>query len=155
VDPTSKLGHARATAEIGSGVYADYGRMAKSFVDTRHFNLLTEPSFDQGQHMPCDDYHMTNLCLAHYHARNYLQMREKSLSNVTGLGYDPSSDEALDAVLRANPRCDGHHHVAHLRDMLRGVYVLPLQPSPAAATAAGVRRIDLSSLKSRLLGLSA
>jgi len=140
---TRPEGYARATVEAEWGRYLDYGKVAKTFVDTRSFR----GRMDHGNHNPTNDFIMTDLCLVHYHCRNLEQMKEKVLNNIRGFGY-PSDANALKAMLARNKDCCAHHHVRNHIAILEGTYALeletPIQSSislePLAAT---INRITL------------
>ena len=114
----SKHGYKRATLESKWGGY-DHNRekiMAKSFFDTRYWN----GEIDHGNHCNyTNHFSMSNICLVHYHSRNYEQHKKKVINNVSGLGYDANN---LDALKGLGKQCGGAHHVGHMIRILEGKY---------------------------------
>ena len=90
--------------------------MAKSFFDTRYWN----GEIDHGNHCNyTNHFSMSNICLVHYHSRNYEQHKKKVINNVSGLGYDANN---LDALKGLGKQCGGAHHVGHMIRILEGKY---------------------------------
>jgi hypothetical protein len=80
---TQPEGYEKATYEISYGSYLDMGNFAKSFFNTS----IYKGYIDHGNHIPTNNYHLTNICLVHYHCRNLNQMKKKVLNNITGFCY--------------------------------------------------------------------
>ena len=98
--------------------------MSKSFVNTNYY----KGSFDHGNHIPCDDFHLTKICLIHFHHRNLEQMKKKILNNV--LGFDYKNDLIfLKDLLNKNKNCCGNHHVKNQIEVLENRYNLPVHKS--------------------------
>lgn len=113
----SENGYERATTEIDFGYYCDMGGSAKSFINKRYFN----GNFDHGNHMYCNDYHLTKICLLHYHDRNFNQIKKKINNNIIGLGYQ-NNLEYLTNLIERNPNCRGWHHVRKQIEVLKNNY---------------------------------
>ena len=135
---TDPNGYQRSTIEASHGSYFDMGDIAKSFVHTMHFKT----QIDHGNHIMCNDYHLTKICLVHYHFRNLEQMKKKIINNVTGLGYDFNLDY-LRNLINTRPNCDGNHHVRSAIQVLENTYIFPTRPIDEHA-------IDLNVLKNRI-----
>lgn len=142
VFPNNPNGNGRAPAEIDYSSYFDYGGAAKSFVDTRYFN----DSFDHGNHVQCNDYHLTNIVLVHYHLRNTEQIRKKCLNNVLGLGY-PSDLGSLKDIIQNNPTCMGNHHVGLQIEIQENRYQLKYNEN-----ADPQHHVSIRPLKERIQG---
>ena len=98
--------------------------MSKSFVNTNYY----KGSFDHGNHIPCDDFHLTKICLIHFLHRNLEQMKKKILNNV--LGFDYKNDLIfLKDLLNKNKNCCGNHHVKNQIEVLENRYKLPVHKS--------------------------
>ena len=119
--PSGTEGYPRATVESKHGVYSDYGSMAKTFFHSSLFR----GKLDHGNHFNTQNYHLTKLCLVHYHCRNLEQMKKKIFNNVSGLGHDPLDLNSLKADALRNPQ--GHHHINHQISVLEGRFVLPIE----------------------------
>ena len=136
---TQDNGYEKATNMIHCGSYNDMGKFAKTFFNTRYF----KGNIDHGNHIVCDNYHLTKLCLVHYHQRNIDQMKKKILNNVTGLGYNNDLG-FLKNLINSNPNCSGNHHVKHQINVLEGNYSLSYY-------GINGNEIDLSALKDRII----
>jgi hypothetical protein len=99
-------GNEREQANAEYAYYSDYGSHAKSFIDLRYF----KGTIDHGNHIPSNDYFMTNIALIHFHSRNIEQNKKKTVNNLVGLGYSLDLQE-LKNLLSRNPNCPGSHHV--------------------------------------------
>jgi hypothetical protein len=99
-------GSERAQATCDYATYLDYGSHAKSFINAWRF----KGTIDHGNHIPSNDYFMTNIALIHFHSRNIEQDKKKSINNLLGLGYSLNLQE-LKNLLRKSPNCNGSHHV--------------------------------------------
>lgn len=114
----SKQGYKRAAIEATRGRY-DHQRdkiMAKSFFDTRYW----KGEIDHGNHCNyTSHFSMSNICLVHYHSRNYEQHKKKVINNASGLGYDANNLEALKSL---DKNCAGAHHIGHMIRILEGKY---------------------------------
>lgn len=119
-NPTRLEGFERATIESESGAYSDYGSMAKTFF---HSSLFIG-GLDHGNHFNTSNYHLTTLCLVHYHCRNLEQMKKKIFNNVSGLGYNPFDLNRLKQIARVGAQ--GVHHINHQISVLEGTFVLPI-----------------------------
>ena len=114
----NKEGYKRAVMESKWGGY-DHDRekiMAKSFFDTRYW----KGNIDHGNH--CNFYNrfsLSNLCLVHYHSRNYEQHKKKVINNVSGLGYDHTD---LNLLKKLEKNCAGAHHISHMINIHEGTY---------------------------------
>ena len=139
---TKPEGFNRATVEVDYSNYCDLGNFAKSFVDTRYFNEI----IDHGNHINCNDYHLTNLVLVHYHNRNIEQMRKKILNNVLGFGYNPEINSLRD-ILQKNKDSPGCHHIRNQINILENRYVLPYDSNPDPNNT-----INITPLKNRIMG---
>jgi hypothetical protein len=115
----NNLGYERAQSVIDYALYQNYGNMAKSFFNTLYFNEI----IDHGNHYPCNDYHMTNLVLVHYHFRNIEQIKKKTLNNIIGLGYNPDLQNLIN-IINHNPNCNGNHHIKRYIEILENRYTL-------------------------------
>jgi hypothetical protein len=115
---TNENGYERCTVECSRGLYFDMGDHAKSFIHTTHF----KDTIDHGNHINCNDYHLTKICLVHYHSRNLEQIKKKIINNVIGLGHENNLDY-LKNLINTNPLCDGNHHVTALIRLLENTYL--------------------------------
>jgi hypothetical protein len=140
--PNNKNGNSRAPAEIDYGNYSDYGASAKSFINTKYFHGV----IDHGNHIHCNDYHLTNLVLVHYHVRNFEQLRKKSLNNIIGLGYQ-SDLQSLKNTLINCPNIAGFHHIHTQINIQENNYSLPYEENPNPDT-----HFSLKQLKERIIG---
>jgi len=113
------VGYDKATYEINNGFYLDMGSHAKTFFNTRYY----KGNIDHGNHICSNDYHLTKICLVHYHCRNIEQMKKKILNNITGLGYHNDLNY-LKNLINTNPNCAGNHHVKYQISILEGTYSL-------------------------------
>lgn len=136
---TQNNGYEKATYEINYGSYCDMGNFGKSYFNTRYY----KGSIDHGNHIVCDNYHLTKLCLVHYHRRNFEQMKKKILNNITGLGYHNDLN-FLKNLIKNNPGCAGFHHVNNQINVLEGTYSLNAYTTN--------NTIDLTPLKNRIIG---
>ena len=130
--PTGPDGFKRATTECESGIYTDYGSVAKTFFHSSLFR----GELDHGNHFNTPNYYLTKLCLVHYHCRNLEQMKKKIYNNVSGLGHNPFDLKYLKKVISSNPR--GSHHINHQISVLEGTFALPIDTSSS--------KIDVISL---------
>lgn len=103
---TCEDGYDQAIKMLEYGSYADYDNLAKSFINTSLFT----GKIDHGNHIICENYLLTNICLIHYHSRNINQLKKKILNNIIGLGY-PNNIDALTEIITKNNICPGNHHV--------------------------------------------
>jgi len=131
----------RVIVDIDYSNYSDMGSMAKSFIDTRYFNGL----IDHGNHIPCNDYHLTKIALVHYHFRNMEQIRKKIYNNVAGLGYNMNS---LNNIITQNPDCCGCHHIKNLIEIQENRFKIPLNDSIIDPNNC----ICITPLKNRIIG---
>ena len=115
VDMSNNYGYEHAAKESLYGKYEDYGDFAKSF-----FNNKWKGKLDHGNHCYMDDYHLTDLCLVHYHDRNKDQIIKKIENNVKGLGYKID----LNYLKKLDENCCGNHHVRRLIDILENKQIL-------------------------------
>jgi hypothetical protein len=129
----------RVTVELAYSTYNDMGVHAKSFVDTRYFT----GSLDHGNHLICNDSHLTKIALVHYHFRNIEQMKKKIYNNVVGLGYDVNS---LHQILASNPHTPGNHHIKNLIELNESrfqiPYVFDIEPNNAISIVPLKNRIN-------------
>ena len=137
---TQNNGYERAASEMTCGSYCDMGNFAKSFFNTKYY----KGDIDHGNHIMCTDYHLTKLCLVHYHFRNLEQMKKKILNNITGLGYHNDLN-FLKTLLETNFNCAGHHHVRNQINVLEGNFSLNIH-------TINNTEIDINSLKERIIG---
>jgi hypothetical protein len=138
---TDENGYNRATVEIDYGSYDDRGGFAKSFVNKQYFN----DSFDHGNHLNTNDYHLTNICLLHYQYRNLNQVKEKTYNNIIGLGYHNNLEYLRNEIDR-NACCEGHHHVSIQIDILNNNYTFPVLNINDFPD-----KIDITPFKNRIL----
>jgi len=111
---SSPHGNEREHATSEYAYYGDYGSHAKSFFDVRYF----KGTIDHGNHIPSNDYFMTNIALIHFHSRSVEQNKKKTINNLLGLGYSLNLQD-LKNVLSINPECPGCHHIhkyIHMRE---------------------------------------
>lgn len=114
---TEKDGYERAACDNKWGLYNDYGSRAKSF-----FNVnLYKGKIDHGNHLRTDDYFLTNICLVHFHCRNFEQMRKKNYNNVVGLGY-PDDLESLKKMIYGKTGFPGLHNIKTYISFLDGTF---------------------------------
>lgn len=73
------------------GSYTDYKDLAKTFF--KNTGNYKSYNIDHGNHMTTNDYILSDLCLIHFHKRSDLQYKNKTIANVTGLGYNTNIDE--------------------------------------------------------------
>ena len=114
----SKYGYKRAALECMRGRYDDKRDkiMTKAFFDTRYW----DGDIDHGNHCNFDNnFLMSNICLVHYHTRNYEQHKKKIINNVTGLGYNANNLHELKSL---DKHCAGAHHVKNMIRILEGKY---------------------------------
>jgi hypothetical protein len=140
--PNNKNGNLRAPAEIDYGEYSDYGASAKSFINTKYFN----ENIDHGNHINCNDYHLTNIVLVHYHVRNFEQLKKKNINNIVGLGY-PTDLASLKKLIKDVPNLAGFHHIHSYINILENKYSIPYYENYDLN-----RHILIKSLKDRILG---
>jgi hypothetical protein len=136
---TKENGYEKATNEINYGCYIDMGNIAKTYFNTSYY----KGHIDHGNHIHSNDYHLTKICLVHYHSRNLEQMRKKILNNITGLGYHNDLNFLKNLIL-SNPDCSGNHHVKHQINILEGTYSLPCY-------SINGNEIDISVLRDRII----
>lgn len=114
-------GYKRAAAECQWGFYdGNYGIKAKSFMKKK----LYHGKIDHGNHIPINNYFMTDLCLIHFHVRNLEQIRKKIYSNITGFGYNADNLQALKDLMKHNPLCSGNHHIIKQIQILENTHSL-------------------------------
>jgi hypothetical protein len=124
IDNHTPNGYNRALAESDYGRYINMGNHAKSFFNTQYY----KGDIDHGNHihhMENNNYHLTKICLIHYHYRNLEQMKKKILNNITGLGYINDLNY-LHNLINNNKTCPGFHHVNAQIQVLENRYVLPI-----------------------------
>jgi len=139
-------GYNRAVAESTHGAYIDMGKNAKSFFNTKYY----KGAIDHGNHInTLDDtnYHLTKLCLVHYHYRNTEQMKKKIVNNIKGLGYI-NDLEYLKNLYNNNNNCIGNHHVKSQIEVLENRYNIPLHHIDPNSSSL----INLEVLRNRILG---
>jgi hypothetical protein len=137
---TKPEGFSRVTVNTSYSNYCDMGCLAKSFVNTKYF----KGSIDHGNHLSCNDYHLTNIALVHYHSRNIEQIKKKSLNNIIGLGYDPNS---LKDLIHRNPSCMGSHHINTQIQIQEGNFKLGYIENPDPSDT-----ISIDPLRNRIIG---
>ena len=114
-------GYKRAAAECNWGFYdSNYGSNAKSFMKKK----LYRGKIDHGNHIPTNNYLMTNLCLIHFHVRNLEQVKKKIYSNITGFGYPVDNLKELKKILKHNPLCAGNHHIVKQIQILKNTHIM-------------------------------
>lgn len=136
----NNIGYDRAQAVIDYGVYHDYKNMAKSFFNTQYFNEV----IDHGNHYPCNQYHMTNLVLVHYHYRNIEQIKKKTLNNIIGLGFNPDLQNLIN-IIHNNENCEGNHHIKRYIEILENRYEIFHNTNPSD------NNINITALKQRII----
>jgi hypothetical protein len=121
-----KEGFNRAVAECSWGFYDSNYIIdsKKSFIKKKLFN----GSIDHGNHIPTNNFYLTDLCLVHFHVRNFLQVKKKIYCNVTGFGYPADKLSELKKILENDPTCAGNHHVYQHIKVLEKNYCLPWHP---------------------------
>ena len=137
---TQNNGYERAAHEMQCGSYCDMGDSAKSFFNTKYY----KGDIDHGNHITCNNFHLTKLCLVHYHFRNLEQMKKKIFNNITGLGYQ-NDLIFLKKLIEINSKCAGFHHVLNQINVLEGNYSLNIH-------TINNTEIDLNPLKERIRG---
>jgi hypothetical protein len=137
---TQNNGYDKATYEIIYGSYNNCGNFAKTFFNTKYY----KGDIDHGNHIMCDNYHLTKLCLVHYHYRNNEQMKKKILNNILGLGYQNNLD-FLKNLIKEIPYCAGNHHVRNQINVLEGNFKLEIH-------SINNSNIDLTPLRDRIRG---
>ena len=118
---TNQDGYNRATIESTEGKYKSINNLGKSFVNTTYFN----GKFDHGNHIKCNDYFLTKICLIHFHSRNLPQMKKKILNNILGLGYK-NNIYYLKNLLNNDIFCSGNHHIKNQIQILENNYKLEI-----------------------------
>ncbi len=93
----NKNGNENAVKELDYAQYCDMKEHAKSFVNVNYF----KDTIDHGNHIPCNDYQLTNIHLVHYHHRNIEQIKKKILNNVQGFNYSTNL-ESLKRLIDEN-----------------------------------------------------
>jgi hypothetical protein len=93
------------------GTIGDWGHMAKTFVVKRFTDSNFQ--FDHGNHVPTNNYVLSDLMLVHFHQRSHEQFVKKVYANVVGLGYQWDLN-----TLKNQPRGSGWHHVEHAISLL-------------------------------------
>lgn len=121
---TNENGYNRATVESNEGMYKSINKLAKSFVNTTYFKGV----FDHGNHLKCNDYFLTKICLIHFHSRNLPQMKAKILNNILGLGYK-NNIYYLKNLLDNDIFCRGNHHIKNQIEILNNTYKLEISKS--------------------------
>jgi hypothetical protein len=139
--PTNENGYSRATVECSTGIYNDYGTVAKSFIRKNLFHN----TIDHGNHIQSNDYFLTDLCLVHFHSRNVDQIKKKIYNNVNGFGYPVNDLAALKNLIENNPSLSGGHHVKNQ------VVVLENQFKLNTIDKNDPNIIDISRLNQRIL----
>ena len=136
---TQQNGYEKASHEINCGSYCNMGNLAKTFFNTRHY----KGDIDHGNHIMTDNYHLTKLCLVHYHSRNIEQMKKKILNNIIGLGYHNDLG-FLKNLLETNSNCPGNHHIINQINVLEGNFILGIH-------TINNNNIDLTPLKEKII----
>jgi hypothetical protein len=139
---TAENGYDNATTNIDFGYYCDMGGYAKSFINKRYFNS----NFDHGNHMYCDDYLLTKICLVHYHDRSLNQIKKKIENNVKGLGYQNNLGFLTDLIQKI-PNCNGCHHVKKQIDVLNNNFRFNSLNNENFQY-----KINISNLKNKIIG---
>ena len=137
---TNENGYDVACKELDYAGYCDMGNHAKSFVNKKYFNGV----IDHGNHLYCNDYHLTNIVLVHYHCRNIEQIKKKIVNNVVGLGYNINN---LHEIISNRPHCEGNHHIRNLIKINENTYKLPYNENPDPNNS-----ILIKPLKDRIIG---
>ena len=114
-------GFTRASAECSRGLYESYNNYAKSFMKKEFYN----GPIDHGNHIPVNNYYMTDLCLVHFHTRNLEQFKKKIYNNVKGFDYPVDNPTKLRELLQSDPNCAGNHHVKNQIKVLENTLQLP------------------------------
>lgn len=117
----NNYGFNNALSECLYGSYSDFKEIAKVFVNS---SLFKNETIDHGNHYSTNDYILTDLCLVHYHFRNFTQFKKKVYNNVMGFNYPID----LDGLKKLDPRCNGCHHVNNLISILENTYKVPYSP---------------------------
>ena len=112
-------GYNNAVLECKYGNYDDYGQNAKTFFKVKNYN----GSIDHGNHINTINYHLSKICLVHYHLRNLTQIKKKIYNNVIGLGY-PDDLNKLKNIIQNNNDCCGNHHVSNYIHILENTFEL-------------------------------
>lgn len=115
-NPTDEHGFERATIESKYGLYSDYGILAKSFINMSLYN----GDVDHGNHIPVDNYFLSDLCLIHFHDRNLEQIKKKIYNNCVGLGHKID----LSYLKKLEKEVAGYHHVNGMILILENNYKL-------------------------------
>ena len=110
------FGYNDGVLESKYGVYHDYGKHAKIFV-----NKNWNDELDHGNHFPCNDYFLTDICLLHYHCRNLKQMKKKVIMNIDGLGYPTDDLKFLQNLDKDTP---GYHHIQYMISILKDEFTI-------------------------------
>ena len=118
---TRENGYDNALLECNYGKYHDYKNLAKSFFNKHKWDGI----LDHGNHYNTDNYKLTDLCLVHYHSRNYEQMKLKIKNNILGLGYSLDKNELLQ-LLNDNKNINGNHHIGNMIKILENDFTLQI-----------------------------
>lgn len=135
VNPIDEKGHLHATIENNSGIYSDYGKLAKSFINMKLYNK----SIDHGNHIFSNNYLLTDLCLLHFHERNFEQIKKKVQNNCVGLGYQIN----IDSLKKLSQNISGYHHVKKMILILENRYKLDCNLST-------VNNIDITNFNNKI-----
>lgn len=121
-----KEGFNRAVAECKWGFYdSNYNvDSKKSFIKKKLYN----GNIDHGNHIPTNNYFLTDLCLIHFHGRNLKQMKQKIYSNVSGFGYPADNLKELKNLLELSPNCAANHHIFQQIRVLENTYSISCHP---------------------------
>ena len=114
INNKSGFGYEDGVLESEYGAYQDYGAHAKIFV-----NKNWDDELDHGNHFPCEDYFLSNICLVHYHCRNLHQMKKKVMMNIHGLGYPIDDLEFLENIEEGK---EGYHHIKYMISILKNSF---------------------------------
>ena len=119
ITDNTKYGYDNAILQCKYGVYDNYGESAKTFFKLKNYN----GNIDHGNHINTKNYHLSKICLVHYHLRNLNQIKKKIYNNVTGLGY-PDDLNKLKDIIQNNNNCPGSHHVNSYIRILENTFEL-------------------------------
>ena len=122
---TKPFGHINIIKELNYASYNNYGSNSKSFINKKVFNGI----IDHGNHIPTDNFLLTNIVLIHYHHRNINQHKKKNINNLLGLGYI-IDENYLKKIIVENPSCEGIHHIHMFLNYTQKSYILPHQKNP-------------------------
>lgn len=119
ISDNTDYGYDNAILQCKYGFYDNYGENAKTFFKLKNYN----GDIDHGNHIQTKNYHLTKICLVHYHLRNLNQIKKKIYNNVIGLGY-PNDLNKLKKIIQNNNNCAGNHHVNNYICILENTFHL-------------------------------